>query len=78
MESTIGEASRNISKLIEVAERGEKVVITRHGKPVVEIVKVKATKRRPIGFLRGQIREIDPDWWRPMTDEELDAFIDGG
>ena len=53
MESTIGEASRNISKLIEVAERGERVVITRHGKPVVELVKVKAPKRRQIGFLRA-------------------------
>lgn len=77
MESTIGEASRNISKLIEVAERGEKVVITRHGRPVVEIVKVKPPKRRSIGFLRGRVREIDPDWWRPMTDKEVEAFIDG-
>ena len=77
MESSIGQASRNISKLIEVAERGEKVVITRRGKPVIELVKVKAPKRRPVGFLRGRIREIDPDWWRPMTDEEVDAFIGG-
>jgi prevent-host-death family protein len=68
MESTVGEAGRNISKLIEVAEPGERVVITRRGKPVVELVKVRALKRRPIGFLRGQVREIDPDWWRPITD----------
>jgi hypothetical protein len=19
----------------------------------------------------------DPDWWKPMTDEEADAFLDG-
>lgn len=73
MESTIGEASRNISKLIEVAERGEKVVITRRGKLVVEIVKVKPRERAPIGTFRGRVREIEADWWRPMTDEEVDA-----
>jgi prevent-host-death family protein len=77
MEKTVGEASRNVSKLIEAAERGEPVIITRRGKPVVEIVRIQPKKRRPIGFLRGRVREIDPDWWRPMTDEEVDAFIDG-
>lgn len=77
MEKTVGEASRNVSKLIEAAERGEPVIITRRGKPVVEIVRIQPKKRRPIGFLRGRVREVDPDWWRPMTDEEVDAFIDG-
>lgn len=76
METSVGEASRNISKLIAAAERGETVLITRRGKPVAEIVGVN-NKRRPLGFLRGKIREIDPDWWRPMTDEEVDAFVEG-
>ena len=77
MEKTVGEASRNVSKLIEAAERGEPVVITRHGKPVVQMVRVQPKKRRPLGFLRGKVREVDPNWWRPMTDEEVDAFLDG-
>ena len=77
MEKTVGEASRNISKLIEAAERGEPVVITRHGEPVVEIVPVAPKKRRPLGFLRGKVRELDPNWWHPMTDDEVDAFLEG-
>jgi prevent-host-death family protein len=77
MEKTVGEASRNVSKLIEAAERGEPVVITRHGKPVVEVVRVQPKKRRPLGFLRGRVREADPNWWHPMTDEEVDAFLAG-
>ncbi len=77
MEKTIGEASRNVSRLIEAAERGEQVIITRRGKPVVEIVRITPKKRRPLGFLRNRVREIDPNWWRPMSDEEVDAFIEG-
>lgn len=77
MEITIGEASRNVSKLVEAAERGERVVITRRGKPVVKMIRVQSAKRRPVGFLRDQVREVDPDWWRPMSDEEVDAFFEG-
>lgn len=77
MKTTIGEASRNVSKLIEAAERGESVVITRHGKPIVEMVRIQPKTRRPLGFLRGEVREIDPNWWRSMTDEESDAFLEG-
>jgi antitoxin (DNA-binding transcriptional repressor) of toxin-antitoxin stability system len=77
MEKSVGEASRNVSKLIEAAERGENVIITRRGKPVVKIVRFQQNKRRPLGFFRGKVREIDPNWWHPMSDEEADAFIEG-
>ncbi len=77
MQKTVGEASRNVSKLIEAAERGEPVVITRRGKPIVEIVRIQPKKRRPLGFLQGKIRELDPNWWHPMTDEEVNDFIEG-
>ena len=26
---------------------------------------------------RNKIKEIDPDWWKPMTDTEIDDFLDG-
>jgi len=77
METTVGEASRNVSKLIEAAERGERVVITRRGKPVVKLVRIQPPVRRPVGFLSGQIREIDPAWWHPMSEEEADAWLEG-
>jgi len=27
--------------------------------------------------LKGSVVEIDPDWWKAMTDQEADDFIDG-
>lgn len=37
MEISIHKAKGELTKLISAAERGEKIVITRHGRPVVEI-----------------------------------------
>jgi hypothetical protein len=34
-------------------------------------------KGRGLGTARGQIREIDPDWWKPMTDKEVEDFYAG-
>lgn len=75
--ASIGEASRNVSKLIEAAERGETVVITRRGKPVVRMQRIEPKKRPAVGLFRGRLREIDPAWWHPMSEEEADAFVDG-
>jgi hypothetical protein len=27
--------------------------------------------------LRGKIKVLDPDWWKPMTDDEVEAFLEG-
>jgi hypothetical protein len=47
--------------------------------PVVDIVRTKkpVRKKRILGALRGQIKIIDPDWWKPMTDREVDDFLEG-
>jgi hypothetical protein len=38
----------------------------------------QSTGNKPrFGTLAGQTIEIDPDWWKPMSDEEVDAFLDG-
>jgi hypothetical protein len=28
--------------------------------------------------MKGKIRIIDPDWWKPMTDKEVDELFGGG
>lgn len=42
---------------------------------------VRTTKARPekpkFGTLKGKVIAHDPDWWKPMTDEEVDALLDG-
>jgi prevent-host-death family protein len=43
----VAEAKDNLSSLIAKAEAGEEVIITRHGKPSVELKVVRAEQRDP-------------------------------
>jgi hypothetical protein len=49
-------------------------VIARRGKPVA---RVSGCSERPeeshviLGGLQGLAREVDPDWWKPVPDEEI-------
>jgi hypothetical protein len=47
---------------------------------VVDIVRTKkAVRKTPMfGTLKGKIQIIDPDWWKPMTDEEVEDLFGGG
>jgi hypothetical protein len=46
---------------------------------VADLVRTtKPTGKKPeLGFLKGKKIVLDPDWWKPMTDEEVDAFLEG-
>lgn len=41
---SVAEAKANLSKLLERAEKGEKVVITRRGEPIAQLAPVRTTK----------------------------------
>lgn len=43
----VAEAKNKFTHLLERVEDGERIVITRHGKPVAEIVKTPTTATRP-------------------------------
>ena len=61
-----------------MVERGEEVVLARHGKPVARIVPLE---RQGIALGSGRREDgvADNDtWWQPMSDEEADSFADGG
>ncbi len=71
MQASVHEAKTNLSKLIEAAERGERVVITRHGVPVAEVVPAKKNKVK-FGILAKELGGRVPDaFLEPMTEEEL-------
>ncbi len=70
MQASVHEAKTNLSKLMEAAERGERVVITRHGVPAVELVPAKKTGIR-IGSLAGIVAPPPDEFYEPMTEEEL-------
>ena len=79
MKVSVAEAKNRLPKLIKAVEDGVSVTIYRHGTPVVDIV--RTTRPRPekpkFGTLKGKVTARDPDWWKPMTGEEVEAFLDG-
>jgi prevent-host-death family protein len=79
MQVSVADAKNRLPKLIRAAEKGQPVTICRRGVPVAEIVRARKTtsKKRPLGMLKGKIKIIDPDWWKPMTDKEVDDFLAG-
>jgi prevent-host-death family protein len=79
MKISVAEAKNQLPKLIRAVEDGESVTICRHGTPVVDIVRTtKAHAEKPkFGTLKGKVAVLDPDWWKPMTGDEVDALIDG-
>jgi prevent-host-death family protein len=76
---SVAEAKNNLPKLIKAVEDGESVTIYRHGTPVVDIIRTKKpnAEKPKFGTLKGKVTEIDPDWWKPMTDDEVNGFLDG-
>jgi prevent-host-death family protein len=77
MTVNIFEAKTQLSKLIQMAENGEDVVIARAGKPVVRLTQLEP-KKRPIryGGLKGKIWIAD-DFDAPLPPEVLAEFEDG-
>ena len=81
MEKTIGafEAKTHFSALLERAERGEEITITRRGKAVAKIVPVKkqaspAETRKVLAQLRAEgkklgVKKFDWNEWKSYRDE---------
>jgi antitoxin (DNA-binding transcriptional repressor) of toxin-antitoxin stability system len=79
MQVSVAEAKNKLPELIKAVEDGETVTICRRGVPVVDVVRTQRSngKKRKLGTLKGRIKIIDPHWWKPMTDEEVEKFVTG-
>jgi prevent-host-death family protein len=67
-------AKTNLSKLLDRAERGEEVVITRNGRPVARLVSVKPHRKpRKLGLLKGRVR-MRKDFDAPLPADVLASF----
>ena len=76
-EFEIHEAERNLSHLLALVERGEKVTILRDGKPIADLVRHRRKLgRRKLGTLAGSI-SLPEGWDAPMNDEQVDGFLAG-
>ena len=77
MQVNVHEAKSQLSRLLELVEEGETVIIARHGEPVAELVPA-----RKMGFPFGIAHEeplVAPgdDWWQSMSDTEAEDWIEG-
>jgi prevent-host-death family protein len=79
MQVSVADAKNRLPELVRAVEDGEPVTICRRGVPVVDIVRTKkpTRKKRTLGTLKGKVQVLDPNWWKPMTDEEVEAFLAG-
>jgi antitoxin (DNA-binding transcriptional repressor) of toxin-antitoxin stability system len=76
MEVSVAVAENKLSGLVRVAEDGETMRISRHGVPAVDIVRTKKPSRKKprLGTLKGRIHVLEPEWRKPMPDDEVEAF----
>lgn len=69
-------AKTQLSKLLDLIENGEEVIIARHGRPVARLVRANSRRIPQLGAMRGEI-SWEEGWERAMTSEEADAFWNG-
>lgn len=73
-EVNVYDAKTHLSRLINRAEAGEEIVITRHGRPVARLIPiVKQGQPRKLGSLRGKVRMSD-DFDQPLPEEVMAGF----
>jgi prevent-host-death family protein len=78
MQVNVHEAKSQLSRLLELVEEGETVVIARHGEPVAELVPARRKSGFPFGIARSEpLVAAGDNWWRPMKDAEAEDWIDG-
>jgi prevent-host-death family protein len=73
MEVNLYEAKTKLSQLVERAMVGEEIIIAKAGKPMVKLVRLEEQPKRILGSASGTITYTE-DWYRAMTQDELDAF----
>jgi prevent-host-death family protein len=73
---SVYDAKTHLSQLIAEVEAGERVVITRNGAPVAQLVGMVRPVRRA-DALRGLVLSATPDALAPMSEAEI-AALEGG
>lgn len=69
---SVAEAKNRLPNLLDQALEGETVIITRHGKPVVELTRTGATGPQPSKATYEWLRDLRRSWKTiPITTEEL-------
>ncbi len=70
------EAKTHLSRLVDLAEKGEPFIIAKAGRPAVKVMAIDAEAPKPVkrrGFLAGQIT-VPEDFDEMMRDEIIALF----
>ena len=73
----IHEAKSQLSKLIDLAEKGEEVIIAKNGKPKVRLTVIQSEGKDWFGMDEGRgwiaddFDEWPPDIWEALTDPKI-------
>lgn len=76
MTVNVHQAKTQFSKLLDLLEEGEEVVIERHGSPVARLVRANAGAKPQLGAMKGEI-SWQVGWDRALTSKEADDFWEG-
>lgn len=82
MELSVRDAKARFSEVAEAASRGERVIVTRHGTPFVELVAVKPKARIDWDALEAHRRakgwdKLDLDWSEAFDDPAFSRQVLG-
>jgi hypothetical protein len=61
----------------EVIRVSRPVTICHRDKTIAELVQTRSGRQHKpkFGTLRGRIKINDPNWWHPMSQDEVDAML---
>jgi prevent-host-death family protein len=74
----IHDAKTQLSKLVEMAARGESFVIAKAGKPMVKVTALdtpESSQMKRFGFMAGQIKV--PDDFNTMSADQIQDMFEG-
>jgi antitoxin (DNA-binding transcriptional repressor) of toxin-antitoxin stability system len=80
MEVSVADAKNKLPELIKAVEDGETITICRRGVPIADLVRTgTSTRNQPkFGTLRGKVQILDPNWWKPISDDEVESLFARG
>jgi len=78
-EVTVAYFRANLPRLLELAQKGKVIRILRYNKPIATLSPPVPDPKpvRRFGTGKGRVKIIDPHWADPMTDAEVDAWLEG-
>lgn len=72
----IHKAKTTLSQLVEAAEAGERVVLARAGKPVVELVQLAKKPKIKFGVLKGKLpKKLLDEAAKPLSKAQVNRLF---